>query len=356
MNTEHLDPLYDRAESKKWSHPAMADVWGGGLGLSEASKDILDPALPVEQAEALRKEFEQVLLDLVSVNPIPAEIANAGTTSWAEVPVSDVEPGAPTMRVLLRSPNQKAEERFPVVFYVPVGGLALSNPEIYAPIFLRQSAELNAVIIAPEGRVAPRWQYPALVNDMQAAFLWMVNNAEELKIDLDRILIYGGSSGGHIAMALTHRMKRVGYPRGVRPRALILEYPVVEDREFMPSHKIHAPAFPPNEERRMWKAWLGDNYNHADLPPEAVPGHASGDDFKGLPPAFIYCMEHDPDRDDTIRYAQGLLNVGIYCCLHVWGGMSHSSMLAAQAEPVVRMNSLVMADMKDAITNDLRRA
>ncbi len=293
-----------------------------------------------------------------TVSP-PEDLAESGTNVEYTVPVpAEIEPGAAPIQVLVRTPNRpKPEAGFPVIFYLCGGGLQTCIPEMWMGDFNTFCKELNAVVVCPKYRTLPWGMAPAQLNDLQAAYIWVVENAEQLGLDVTRIIIQGGSTGGHLAAALPHRLKRCGYPKGVRPRAQILEFPVLEDREFEGSKKIlpRGNGWTVREEHNIWSAWLGKDFDSIDVLPELVPGHAVGDDIKGLPPAFIHCAESDQDRDAAIRYAQGLLAAGVFCDLHLWGGFNHTTFFFGKGEPVVRFDDLLLKQMKDALEFDLWR-
>ena len=49
--------------------------------------------------------------------------------------------------------------------------------------------------------------YPAPVNDCEAAYNFLVEHAKELGISPNKIILHGNSSGGHLSLALSHRLK-----------------------------------------------------------------------------------------------------------------------------------------------------
>lgn len=61
-------------------------------------------------------------------------------------------------------------------------------------------AEMGFVVASIDYRLLPSSRYPAQVEDCKCAVRWMRANAEELGVDPDRIAVFGGSAGGHLAM------------------------------------------------------------------------------------------------------------------------------------------------------------
>lgn len=87
----------------------------------------------------------------------------------------------------------------PTVINVHGGGWVEGTRESEIPILLPYLARGFTVVNVGYrlGRVAPA---PAAVEDLRCALRWLVNNAERFKIDRDRIVITGGSAGGHLAL------------------------------------------------------------------------------------------------------------------------------------------------------------
>ena len=93
----------------------------------------------------------------------------------------------------------KESEKYPLVVFIP--GSAWYEQEMYnsIPAFSRL-AEKGIVVAAVQYRGSRIARYPAQVEDVERAILYLVSKAEDFHIDTDRIFLAGNSSGGHIAL------------------------------------------------------------------------------------------------------------------------------------------------------------
>lgn len=66
--------------------------------------------------------------------------------------------------------------------------------------FFRHLAAQGHVIMDVAYRLAPETNMMGMVNDVKRAIAWMKENADHYRIDPDRIVLGGGSAGGHLAM------------------------------------------------------------------------------------------------------------------------------------------------------------
>lgn len=87
---------------------------------------------------------------------------------------------------------------------------------------------LDALVIAPDYRLAPEHRLPAAVEDAASAIEWLRRGKEawiaEDEIDLERVFVMGDSSGGNIAHHLIIDSERFGL-RSVRVRGFVLMAP-----------------------------------------------------------------------------------------------------------------------------------
>lgn len=276
-----------------------------------------------------------------------------------------LEPDTKT-RILLRKPkSRKSKKKLPGILFLHGGGLMGGTPECMLMMVSKLLLEtgLECVTILPEYRTAPFYPYPAAVNDCHSAYLWLNEHAEELGVDTDRLLIMGGSSGGHMTLSTGFRLKDFAY-HGHMPRGLISIVPVMEDVSYTHSGRISQADPEGNLQGWDWhgrnlgfQLWLGEHFGDPTLPPEAVPARAMEEDVKGLPPVwFPACAELDTGRDATYRFAQLLHEAGIFCDVHVWGGCSHL-LTGGEGEQELskRIWAVIEGAVMDALKYDFRR-
>ncbi len=66
----------------------------------------------------------------------------------------------------------------------------------------RTLAKEGFTVVSISYRLAPRFKFPAQVDDCRAGVKWMRENSAKYKIDATRIAAYGYSAGGHLACLL----------------------------------------------------------------------------------------------------------------------------------------------------------
>ncbi len=82
------------------------------------------------------------------------------------------------------------------------GGAWSSGSKSLMLVHARQLAAAGIVSIAIDYRHAPQHLFPAQVDDVRSALLWVTDHADEFSIDLNRLGLFGYSAGGHLACLL----------------------------------------------------------------------------------------------------------------------------------------------------------
>ena len=202
-----------------------------------------------------------------------------------------------------------------VLFWIHGGGMVVGRYDEQDFMCKVWAKKFGAVVTSVEYRLAPEHPYPAPLHDCYAGLRWV---HRELSPE---IVIVGASAGGGLAAGTALFTRDHGE---VAPRAQILIYPMIDDRDETPS--CHEATFEKvwnrDANRYGWSSYLG---GLTDVPIYAAPARATVDQLRGLPPTFIDVGELDAFRDEDIAYAQKLLQAGVPCELVVTPGAFHGS-------------------------------
>ena len=230
------------------------------------------------------------------------------------IPGSD---GAPDIHIRVYMPRDRVEAG-PGFVNFHGGGFLLGDLESEHPRCLKMATDGGAVSVGVDYRLAPENPFPAGVEDCYDALTWVVANAEELKIDPNRIAIGGASAGGNLTAAVALMARDRGGPDVALQ---MLFYPVIDDRCDTPSMKGGEDCYIWNNKNSldMWNHYIGQD--RSNVSPYAAPARA--EDLSGLPPAYMITCEHDPLRDEAIHYAMRLMDAGVTVDLHNYAGTVH---------------------------------
>lgn len=342
-NQEFLTRITKRDDAR-WAHPELQEsYYTSGF---ESSADILYD-LNVDY------DIRHKMADM-AVQFIPDMGGDKSRVRTFEIPGCPEEPDA-KVNVSIAYPLEE-QEVYPVYLKICPGGLIISTPDMF-PLDI-VADQFGAVAVSFQYRTLfnGTGHYPDNINDCHAVYKYLVDHAEELKIDPDRIVIEGGSTGGHLALALCHRLKRYGYT----PRGCLASVPVIDDRLLYESSKLHGHGWVGTSVDASSRSWLSGVEEAAAASPESFANHATIEDCIGLPPTFIVTCEEDPCSDPCMEYATKLKAAGVYTELHIWGGTNHAGVsTAASSDPEhvygARYQRVLDTSVQMMIKYDLRR-
>jgi acetyl esterase/lipase len=210
----------------------------------------------------------------------------------------------------------------PVVLTIHGGGWANRDRADMADIS-RKLAEHGYAVLNLDYRLAPRYIFPAQLDDLYQALRWVVANAERYRLDLDRINAWGYSSGAHLAALLG------GFDRSAAAPAV---------RELPRLRAVVAGGIPADlrkyDDSPIVERFLGGK---ADQIPQvyaqASPAyHVSADD----PAVFLYHGKLDflvtPDQPEDYYAALLAAGVDAELYLHRWRGHATMFLFGGDAE------------------------
>ncbi|MFE7448168.1 alpha/beta hydrolase [Streptomyces griseus] len=208
----------------------------------------------------------------------------------------------------------------PGVYTIHGGGMIMGDRFTTIDTVLPWIFEHGAVVVTVEYRLAPEFPDPYPVEDCFAGLKWTFENAADLGIDTQRLLIAGGSAGGGLAAgtALLARDRRLPPLYGQ-----VLQCPMLDDRnETVSSRQIDGVGTWERGSNLLgWTLLLGDRQGTDDVSIYAAPGRAT--DLAGLAPTFIDCGSAEVFRDECVAYASRIWEVGGSAELHIWAGGLH---------------------------------
>lgn len=211
----------------------------------------------------------------------------------------------------------------PVVLMVHGGSWAKRSRDDMANIS-RKLVKQGYAVLNISYRFAPRYTYPAQIHDLQQALSWISKNADEHRLDLDRVNSWGYSSGAHLAALLggldQDAHQAVNGTVLPRIRAVVAGGIPSDLRKYKSSPVV--------------KRFMGGDLDEMpELYAQASPVyHVSSDD----PPVFLYHGKLDflVTEDQSNDYYDVLRSAGVNAeiFLHPWRGHLSMFLFGGEAE------------------------
>jgi acetyl esterase/lipase len=197
-------------------------------------------------------------------------------------------------------------------------------------------AQRGYVVAAINYRLAPKWSYPAQLDDCQRAVRWLRKNAKEFRVDPKRFGAAGASAGGHLALLLGTREVRddsdpelKGISSKVRCVLSICGPTDLTDKRY-------AQAAQDSDLGKILIEFIGKPYDEApEIWKEASPiYHVSPDDA----PTFIIHGDRDSivPFEQSVRFAEALKKVGVEVQLVAIKGMDHGPTTPEQQDELMK--------------------
>lgn len=217
----------------------------------------------------------------------------------------------------------------PCVLYFHGGGFMKGDLDSSDTVAWGLAAEIGAVVVSVDYRLAPEHPYPAAFDDCYAVLADVAANAAAYGVDASRVAVCGDSAGGNLAAAVTLAARD---RRGPRIAGQMLIYPCLTDVAEDGSYRVHAvtPGLTTDSMRTYWDWYLAGN-GAPSSDSYAVPLKAS--DLSGLPPSGVHVAEIDPLYDDGRLYAERLKAAGVPTEYRCAKGMIHGFMRARLLGP-----------------------
>ncbi|HEY9596680.1 MAG TPA: alpha/beta hydrolase [Cyanophyceae cyanobacterium] len=183
------------------------------------------------------------------------------------------------------------EGYYPALVVIHGGGWQSGNPKHHGS-FSRYMAARGYTVFAIAYRFAPRYQFPAQLDDVRAALAFIQKHAAEYEIDPNRIALLGRSAGGHLAMLTAYQ------PDALPVRAVVSYYgPFNLERGYR-----EPPNPDPLNVRAVLEAFLGGSPD--DVPEQYKKASPANYVKPSLPPTLL--VHGSRDHVVQLRFARDM--------------------------------------------------
>jgi acetyl esterase len=237
--------------------------------------------------------------------------------------VKDLSAACPAGAIPLRLYRPPGLENGPQpgLVYLHGGGWVLGSLDTHDKVCRRLAETCGCIVVAVDYRLAPEHPFPAAPEDVIAASRWILDNANTLGLDRNRIGIAGDSAGGSLSAVAC--LANRGLP-GPSLRCQVLIYPSIDnsvegERRLSRVEQAQTPPLSASAMQTLVGCYLPDPKAANDW--RASPLLAK--DHSDLPPALVITGGFDPLRDEGIAYAQCLAESGAEVLHRHYAGQVH---------------------------------
>ncbi|MGQ4647369.1 alpha/beta hydrolase fold domain-containing protein [Lyngbya aestuarii] len=229
---------------------------------------------------------------------------------------------------------------FPVLVYFHGGGWLWGDLNSADAICRSLANQASCLVVSVDYHLAPEYKFPVAAEDAYAATQWVVNHANMINGNPQRVAVGGDSAGGNLAAVVALMARERGNPPLVHQ---LLIYPVTAYAFNTPSYQECAEGYGLTKDEMLWY-WNHYLPNEADgSNPYASP--LLSKNLSNLPAAQIITAEFDVLRDEGEAYAERLLAAGVKVrkkryagMIHGFVGMPQSPNLGSQALAEIAAN------------------
>ena len=164
-------------------------------------------------------------------------------------------------------------------------------------------------------RLAPENKFPAQIDDIEAAFRWLLDQG----YDPSRIASTGDSIGGNYAVNLALTLQRTNAPL---PGALLAISPWF-DMELKNSTIDTNANTDKMLSRELLRGFTDSMLDGTGIELTDPRINLAQADLSGLPPTMIYYGEYEVLVDDSNQFAERARAAGVDATLDVWDDMVH---------------------------------
>ena len=228
---------------------------------------------------------------------------------------------------------KKLQDNAPCLIYYHGGGFVLPA----APHHYKNAGQYckgaNCVVILVNYPLAPKHKYPKPIEASYDVYKWVIQNAKEFNIDINKIMVGGDSAGATIAATICYMANERNY---AMPCSQMLMYPAVGSNKETASMKEFTDTPMINsKDYKKYSMYFFKNENQMKTRKYTSPLNVKN--CKIYPTTYLETAEFDCLRDQGKDFAQQLKKSGVNVTLNNTKGTMHGYDIA-QKSPITKQN------------------
>ena len=200
---------------------------------------------PLQEINIMKTLLKSFLLTLFCLAGVAAHAAGTPDTQWT---YKTINGKALKMDVFLPEGYASAEKSFPAIVFYHGGGWSGGKVSWHHPDCAYWSKR-GMIAVSVDYRLMGRDQVEECVKDAKSAVRFLRKNAEALKVDVDKVVVAGGSAGGQMAAAVA-MIDKVNDPGddlaiSCKPNAVVLYNPYFKCEDELSPPNFVVEGLPP---------------------------------------------------------------------------------------------------------------
>jgi acetyl esterase len=235
-----------------------------------------------------------------------------------------------------------ADGRVPTIVFAHGGGYVMGDLDTHDDQARVLCAEVEAVVVSVDYRLAPEHPFPAGHLDVVAALRHVTATVAELGGDPARVAVAGDSAGANLSAGAAIAARDEGIPLA----AQLLLYPSTDFTEAEHASRVENAdgMILTTDDMR----WFREHYLADPADPRASLLHHP--DLAGVAPAVVATAECDPLRDEGEAYAEALRRAGVHVISRRYDGLVHGFFGLAHVHPASdKASRELCADLKELL-------
>ena len=219
------------------------------------------------------------------------------------------------------------KEIYPLYINIHGGGFVRPYAKRDTVFCSKIAAHVGCKVIDIDYKLAPEHPFPEGLNECYAIVKCAFENAKELNIDTENVILGGHSAGGNFTAAIALMANK---SKDFKLKYQIIDYPFMDAVTDPEDKMLEGDLIPPNRARKF-NALYVDNEDDKHNPLVSMV-LATEEMLIGLPPALIITAAYDSLRAEAEKYAMMMAQAGVEVKVKRFLNSKHGFVVNCQQE------------------------